>query len=115
MKKPALVKSAVKSLSLDIAPGGQSIHFTELLFGWDHRLRISIKSDSYRQQSYARMEVWSSAALTWNGVASIHHGSMRTRIGLSSLPGGSGLKALEFQADRDELIRLAGLVLGSVA
>ena len=113
MKKSAI--SSVKSLSLDIAAGSQSVNFVELLSGWGQRLRISIKSDSYAFQSYARIEVWSAAELKWNLVAYVQHGSMRTPAGLIYQPNRSGFQASHFQADRTELIRLAGLVLGPVA
>jgi len=113
MKKSALVP--VKSLFLDIAAGSQSVNFVELLSGWGQRLRISIKSDSYLVQSYARIEVWSAAELKWNLVAYVQHGSMLTPAGLIYNPNRSGFQASHFQADRTELIRLAGLVLGPVA
>ena len=113
MKKSAI--SSVKSLSLDIAAGSQPVNFVELLSGWGQRLRISIKSDSYADQSYARIEVWSAAELKWNLAAYVQHGSMLTPAGLIYQPSRSGFQTSHFQADRTELIRLAGLVLGPVA
>jgi hypothetical protein len=109
MKKAIL--ASYKILSTEISVGSQSVEFTELLSGWGQRLRVSIKSDSHSFQSYARIDVWSPVELKWHNVASIHHGSMGTQTGLIYLPSKSGVQAVHFQADRIELLRLAGLIL----
>lgn len=102
-------KKSFESLDMNISAGSQDVMYRELLQVGTHRLRISIRSDSYRDQCYARVEIWSPAESKWNFVECVHHGSMVTEKGLRYLQRPAIVK--DFSADRDELIRLASLVL----
>lgn len=73
------------------------------------KLRITIKSDAYAAQCFARISVYSSAENKWNPLASIEPGNMVTEHGLSSKP--KAPSEYEFQRDIDELQRLANLIL----
>lgn len=74
-----------------------------------HKLRVTIKSDSYAAQCYARIAIYSPEENKWNRLASIEHGLMQTVNGLShcqNVP-----TEYEFQNDINELLRLAELIL----
>ena len=67
-----------------------------------HKLRISIKSDSYNFQSHAYIDRWNDAE--WKRVESIHYSNMQTPHGLvyQQYVGNS-----MFKADRDALLAKA--------
>ena len=74
-----------------------------------HKIRIKIKSDSYKFQSFAKVEKWDGDK--WREVHSIHHGSMTTPAGLDSWARREGLAESHFKADRKELLRVAVAVI----
>ena len=103
-------------ISKAISQGSQSVEYVEILDlpsvyqDQSAKLRIKIKSDSYKFQSFARVEKWDGDK--WREVHSIHHGIMLTPTGLSSRPRGEGLAFSHFRADRKELLRVAkGIVM----
>lgn len=51
-----------------ISRGGQDITARRVFKIADHKVRITIKSDAYKFQSFARSEVWNPTELKWNQV-----------------------------------------------
>lgn len=97
------------TISKEVYKGSQSLNLTEvvsvLIGKQKHKLKISIKSDSYRQQCYARIKRWTGSA--WNEVHRIL--DMKTKEGLAyrrPTP-----QADAFKEDRNELLRVAERVL----
>jgi hypothetical protein len=70
-----------------------------------HTCRVTIESDSYRDQCSARIERWDGKQ--WRAVDTIAAGSMRTKKGLVY----ESHMLTDFKADRDTLVRLAEDVL----
>ena len=105
----------MKVISKAISEGSQSVEYVEILDlpsvyqDQSAKLRIKIKSDSYKFQSFARVEKWDGDK--WREVHSIHHGSMTTPAGLISRLKGHKDET-HFKADRKELLRVAkGIVM----
>jgi len=97
------------TISKEVYKGSQSLNFTEvvsvLIGSKKHKLRVTIKSDSYRQQCYARIKRWSGSA--WQEIHRVL--DMKTKEGLSYRRPQPGPEA--FKEDRDELLRVAERVL----
>jgi hypothetical protein len=101
----------MRCITKEIATGSQDVTFTEVLHYGAYKLKVEIKSDSYKKQCYARVKRWSGNQ--WNLVHSIN--DMKTPTGLyahqkyrkQSAPGDES----EFQLDRDELLRVAKEIL----
>ena len=101
----------MKTLDTKMSPGTQSISYVELLAdATGQKLRVSIKSDAYKAQSSAKIERWDGNL--WQNVASVPFGLMKTKEGLYYLPNKGGLIQTNFFEDRNELVRLADLILG---
>jgi hypothetical protein len=72
-----IVLSSTQSL------GQQSVTLLQLLSFGKHKLRLTIKSDAYKFQSHARVEVMeTSPAIKWNVLVYRPHGDMKTPEGL---------------------------------
>jgi hypothetical protein len=105
----------MKILSKSICKTGQSIDYKEILKLDDKKIKITIKSDSYSFQSYARIELWNGEK--WNMIDSIPHGNMNTPIELvyqpKNQPGNLTPSILlknnfcHFEKDRDYLFGMA--------
>ena len=87
------MRSDFSVVDQQMSRGGQDVTFKLLatfrLVGDDNKditrkFRFEIKSDSYRQQCYARVEVWSKTSLCWNEVYRLRGEEM----GLARLGGG---------------------------
>lgn len=94
-----------------ISRGGQDLTARRILRVGPHKVRLTVKSDSYKFQCFARAEVWNPADLKWNQVHSIPHGKMETEEGLCYLPGNRGENWSHFQKDLAELMRVVREVL----
>jgi len=94
----------MKTIDRQIAQGRQSINFTEVIEFDGHKLRISIKSDSYNFQSYARISRWNGEE--WKQVHFIHFSEMKTPSGLCYQPN-EKCDYKHFINDRDQLIKVA--------
>lgn len=94
-----------------ISRGGQDITARRVFKIGDLKVRITIKSDAYKFQSFARSEVWNPTELKWNQVHNIPHGQMATREGLCYLPNASGENWTHFQRDFDTLLKVTKEVL----
>jgi hypothetical protein len=96
-------------LSTEIDNSDQNVNFVEIgttcetwLKGSPGlRYRITIRSNAYKFQSYARIEVWSTERLRWNEVAGIGSSNMKTRAGLYIA---REVTRREFAEDRAELL-----------
>lgn len=78
-----------------------------------YKVRISIKSDAYKNQCHATIEVWHAESLSWNSLSDIHFDKMSTSEGLLF---GFGNKTADelfrsFQTDRNKLVKDALRVL----
>jgi len=96
----------MKTIDKQIALGRQSVVYMEILNVDDHKLKVSIKSDSYEFQSYARISRWNGEK--WVNVYSIHFNKMKTTHGLISYSERNEVcNSRHFQEDRDQLIKVA--------
>lgn len=71
------------------------------------KLRLSIKSDSYDFQSYAKADLWNATSGQWNPVYQIHYSQMKTPAKLFYWPERAGVHRKHFLADLDQLKKLA--------
>lgn len=76
---------------------------------WIHKLRVSVKSDSYNQQCHATCDVFSPEENKWNRLCHVPFGKMGTSSGLSHYLDAPNKG--HFQLDVAELLRLAELIL----
>lgn len=104
----------MKTISKEIMKSGQSVNFKEVLNLEGKKIRILIKSDSYADQSYAKVELWNGSE--WNNVDYIQHANMQTPHKLKYEQHNQGEKSQEFifnhnlpffKKDRDHLLKMA--------
>lgn len=84
--------------------GGQDVKLYELLNYGEHRLRLTIRSDSYQSQCYARLESFNKADMSWSVVVYRPSGDMKTQKGLVYMPPAKKATEASFKADRDWLL-----------
>lgn len=94
-----------------INQGRQDVTARRLLSMGDFKVRLTIKSDSYKFQSFARAEVWNPATLSWNQVHSIHYTEMATPEGLCYHPNKQGLKINNFILDFNRLLTMVKQII----
>ena len=94
----------MKSLNKELSNGRQSVEYKETLEHNDRKIRIEIKSDSYRNQCYARAKLWDGDK--WNFVDDIPSSEMSTKDGLAYMPPERKATSASFKSDRDKLIKL---------
>lgn len=87
--------------------GRQSWNYREIYTQGPHKIRVSIKVDSYNFQSHAKVEVWHGAA--WSIIHTIPYSNMASIKGVSYVD--SICKVNAFAADRDELVEKASQIL----
>ena len=104
-------RKEVSILAPQVALGRQDTTYKEILSVDGKKLQISIKSDSYKFQSHARIHVWNGDNEGWTVVHFIHHELMKTPEGLVYLPQKRGLELSHYKADRDELMKVALAIL----
>jgi hypothetical protein len=106
------VTSSTRTLAVDVGRLSQSWQYTELLEvtikqAHEHRLRVRIKYDAYRDQSSARIERWDGAE--WREVYSLTTGLLRGWT--SGLYVRKDIDATAFALDRSTLLERALVVL----
>lgn len=107
-KERAMTDSTLSLIDRNVAIGRQDVTYTEVLRCGTHKLRVSINSNAYDFQSWARIDAFDPKALQWNLLASIPYALMKTPHGLYVRRGaGAG----EFMEDRDQLVNLAVEIL----
>lgn len=102
-----------RTISEEIHKGRQDVNFTEVLVlnhndrsgGAEHKLKISICSDSYKEQCHARVSRWDGTQ--WQLLHKIR--SMATKPELAYVP--ATTTSDDFKADRKELLRVAEQIL----
>ena len=104
--------SATTVPATTISVGKQDVDYKQYYVLDGLRLRIDISSNAYAFQSYATVKVWRPDALDWSYVPSIHYADMKTPVGLYNDPKPRSAWPSYFQADADELKRLAKFILG---
>jgi hypothetical protein len=93
----------------EISKGGQNAHYQELLTAENgDRLRVAIKTDTYKTQGHARVERWD--GVQWQRVWALDPLKMQTEDNLAYVP--RALTHYDFKLDRDRLLNLAAAVLG---
>jgi hypothetical protein len=109
-------KNTLNVISKTITKEGQTTDFHELIELVDSenyllrfRCLIEIHTDSVVSQSRVSIKVWSQDDLRWNLLHSIKPMAMKTKPSLSYLP--EDPKHKDYQADRNELIRVAKKIL----
>lgn len=100
-------KPSTRVISTSVSEGRQSVTSQDIFAIGAHKIRLTIKSDSYDFQSSAVAEVWNGATLSWNRVHSIPYKLMKTRAGLIYVPKSEWM----FGADQVELMRVVQEVL----
>lgn len=103
----------MKTIKKQISKGSQDLNLLELLQLDDHKLRLIIKSDTYRFQCYAKIYVWSDTNKEWSLIDSIHPDNMQTKEKLCHLPHNVDYKKSfnVFAKDRKSLIDIAKKIL----
>lgn len=91
-----------------ITKGQQDVTYQELIIDGGERLRIRIRSDSYKFQSFGRVERWDGAK--WQEVWSIPPLTLAVPEGLAYF--NRPITAADFAADRRTLLDHAAVVLG---
>lgn len=94
-----------------INEGRQDVTARRILSLGDFKVRLTIKSDSYKFQSFASAEVWNPATMSWSQVHSIHYAEMATPEGLYYHPNKSGLKITPFTRDFDRLLTMVKQII----
>lgn len=74
-----------------------------------HKLRVSVKSDSYMLQCHAHCDIFSPEENKWNRLCTVPSSKMGTATGLSHYP--DAPTEGHFQLDVAELLRFAELIL----
>lgn len=80
-KKDSLL-TQFSSLSLEVVKSKQAIEYREVLTLKEFKLRLEMKSDSHKEQCYARISVWNGKE--WSFVDSIHYSLLSFKDGLVS-------------------------------
>lgn len=78
--KKDLLLNQFSSLSLEVVKSKQAIEYREVLTLKEFKLRLEMKSDSYKEQCYARISVWNGKE--WSFVDSIHYSLLSFKDGL---------------------------------
>ncbi len=120
----AAKKMAVKTLDLEFSVGRQDVICTVLAQMGEHKLRLRLRSDSYKFQCHAYAEVLQKAdGIKWERLVSIDHSNMATPEGLcyniemQRIRGEATSLQIQdavgrhFMLDRAELLRKAALLL----
>jgi len=95
-----------------ISGHGQSVWLNEVgITSSGHKIELDIRTDSYKEQSYAIARVWSPEALQWNAVFSIAPLLMQTDEKLGYRPRPFEPSAVDFEADRDTLLEQVQFIL----
>jgi hypothetical protein len=97
-----------------VSRGRQDVTLLQFATVGAHKVRIEVKSDSYKFQCYAHLSVLDKEKMAWNPVVHIPHGQMHTPEGVCYQPDArevtahnqSTLAAKYFGADVNELIRI---------
>ena len=105
-------QTTLKTLHLDIGKGSQDVIYKELIDLDGFKLRIAIRSDSYSEQCYAKIEIFDVVSLCWNLLADIHSSLMKTPEKLKYTPN-YGSTSL-FAPDRASLLNQAVSILDLV-
>lgn len=112
MAKAPVTAKNYPLISEEIGTGSQNLNFERIFKIGENKLRISIKSDSYDFQSYARIEIYNPNDYKWNVLHSIHYSKMQTASKLYYKHHRNGtIPVSEFQKDIDTLIKVAEQIL----
>lgn len=72
------------------------------------KIRTTVKSDSYKFQSYAVLDIWKNDELKWSRVCNIHYSAMSTKEGLYVYP---NIGLTHFIIDNQDLLTKAEMIL----
>ena len=99
-----------ETVSNTIRPNGQDMMYRELIKSGHHRIRITIRSNSYKEQCYAGIERWDGNQ--WQQVWWLDGGECATKAGLYVHRDRPVDLGHFFEDDRNELLWLAEQILG---
>jgi hypothetical protein len=101
----------MNTLHREIGYGQQDVDYTEIVTLDAHKLRIRIRSNSYRFQCFARIELWS--GVKWEPLGDVHYSRMGTPDSLAYYPEATkrAIPFSMFERDRMALIAQARVVL----
>lgn len=95
-----------------ISSGQNATVYMELYEILGQRVRVSIRSDAYKEQCYARAEVWDISRKAWNQIHYVHPSKMATPEKLVYHPNKTGENPKHFEKDVKALKRAVLFVLG---
>ena len=105
-----------QATDIEITKSSQNVEFTGLYsfqevsgISGPAMIRVTIRSNSYQDQCFARIHVWSPTTLSWNQVWHTPIGAMEPPTSLYVAP--DWQSKMHFQADAVELLRKASQVL----
>jgi archaellin len=102
----------IEPITTTLSKGRQTVDFNQIEIythndGRVQKLKYDISSDSNAFQCHARVHVWDTINNQWNYVYSIPYSLMKTEPTMYAWPSTRPVTASLFQADRDELRRVA--------
>ena len=100
-------KTKVTRIDRQVCKGRQDVILKEILKYGDLKLKVEIKSDSYRFQCYARISILDTQERKWNILHSIHYSNMQTPEKLVYSREEGQWLAAKFSGDRNKLIKMA--------
>jgi hypothetical protein len=93
----------MKVISTTVSYSQQDVNFIQYLDIGGHKVRIDIRSNAYKFQSHAKLEVLNKKEMKWNVVVSRPSGDMQTQEGLYVR---KGCDAGLFEFDRKWLLNV---------
>lgn len=95
-----------------IARGSQDLTYSRtVMINKKFKVRITIKSDSYKAQCFAKADVWSADKLSWNNVTYIAPSLMKTEDKLYYWPASRQVTIAQFLDDESKLLADALAIL----
>lgn len=107
MANKLLHNAAKHVVHTDVTKLRDDVHFTQLLVVKDQRLRVEIRSNAYKEQSYSRVEFWNGSK--WTEVWTLVGNNQTTMHGLVYKQNWDDVA--QFMMDRNKLFVLACEVL----
>ena len=107
MANKLLHNAAKHVVHTDITKLRDDVHFTQLLVVQDQRLRVDIRSNAYKEQSYSRVDYWNGTK--WTEVWTLAGEVQSTSHGLTYKQNWNDLH--HFMMDRNKLFVIACEVL----
>lgn len=103
--------NAADTIAHAITKNSQDVVLSTTYRAGANKFRITIKSNAYDFQSFARVEVWSPVTFSWNELHSIPYAAMQTEKGLCYRSDKIALQPGNFAHDVVTLSRVAVAIM----